>query len=178
LGGVFLPDWIIIFDFKEAKEMKEFKIDLSMYEGKVREVVSEAVQKKAFELGYPGWSSGRQPMYTNCPFLYIENGHMCKDEAVHRATFNRCKNAEISAADFLALTPEDVKDAPKEPEFKPFDRVLVRDEWDREWRIDFFERMNKDKDEVYRYRCLNAHWRYCIPYEGNEHLLGTTEAPK
>lgn len=31
--------------------MKAYKIDLSGYTGKVREVVSEAVQKKAFELG-------------------------------------------------------------------------------------------------------------------------------
>ena len=96
------------------------------------------------------------------------------DEAVHRDTFNRCKNIEISAADFLALTPEDVQDAPKEPEFKPFDRVLVRDDDDDEWHIDFFEGMNKDKDEPYTYRCLNSLWYQCIPYEGNEHLLGTT----
>jgi len=32
--------------------MKEYKVDLSMYEGRVREVLSEAIQKKAFELGY------------------------------------------------------------------------------------------------------------------------------
>ena len=34
-----------------GKEMKEYKIDLSMYEGKVREVVNEAIQRQAFELG-------------------------------------------------------------------------------------------------------------------------------
>ena len=92
--------------------MKEFKIDLSGYEGKVREVVSEAVQRHAFKLGYPGWlCDGMQPKYTMCPFLYIENDRMLRDdEAVHRDTFNRCKNILISAAAFLALTPEDVKD--------------------------------------------------------------------
>ena len=34
-----------------GKEMKEYKIDLSMYEGKVRELVSEEVQKKRLSLG-------------------------------------------------------------------------------------------------------------------------------
>ena len=47
-------------------------------------------------------------------------------------------------------------DAPKEPEFKPFDRVLVRDDDDDEWHIDFFEGMNKDKDEPYTYQCINS----------------------
>ena len=158
-----------------GKEMKEYKIDLSGYEGMGREVVSEAVQKKAFELGYPGWISGRKPMYTECPFLYIENSHMLKDEDGHKSTFDSVKNTEISAADFLALTPEDVQDKPKEPEFKPFDRVLVRDDCDEEWHIAFFEGMNKDKDEPFHYLCLGSYWRHCIPYEGNEHLLGTKE---
>ena len=117
-------------------------------------------------------------MYTKCPFLYIENGRMLKDEVRFRDKFNRYKNIQIPAADFLALTPEDVKDAPKEPEFKPFDRVLVRDGDGDEWHIDFFEGMNKDKDEPYTYLCLNSCWRHCIPYEGNEHLLGTKEDVK
>ena len=34
-----------------GKEMKEYKIDLHEFEGKVREVVNEAIQEKAFELG-------------------------------------------------------------------------------------------------------------------------------
>ena len=28
------------------------------------------------------------------------------------------------------------------------------------------------------YYCVYANWNYCIPYEGNEHLLGTTENVK
>ena len=48
--------------------MKEYKIDLSGYEGKVREVVSEAVQEKAFELGYGGWAScGKNIAHSDMP---------------------------------------------------------------------------------------------------------------
>ena len=157
--------------------MKEYKIDLSMYKGKVREVVSEAVQRKALELGW--WWFGvheKRAIHKGASYIFTyADSSLTMRKDSDASWFNSHSNTLISAADFLALTPEDVKDAPKEPEFKPFDRVLVRDEWDREWRIDFFERMNKDKDEVYRYRCLNAYWCQCIPYEGNEHLLGTTE---
>jgi len=55
--------------------------------------------------------------------------------------------------------------------FKPFDKVLVRANKDCKWAPRFFAIM---KDDVY---CdTNGSWaKYCIPYEGNEHLLGTTE---
>jgi hypothetical protein len=157
-----------------GKEMKEYKIDLSMYEGKVREAVSEAVQKKAFGLGYPGWISGRKPMYTECPFLYIENGHMLKDEDGHKSTFDSVKNTEISATDFLALTPEDVQDKPKEPEFKPFQKVLVRDYDSNVWVAHLYS--HRDDNLAYIHRTVgDVGYHQCIPYEGNEHLLGTTK---
>lgn len=56
---------------------------------------------------------------------------------------------------------------------KPFDRVLVRDDVNEEWNIDFFKGINTSK--AYKYRCMNSIWVYCIPYEGNEHLLGTNK---
>ena len=159
--------------------MKEYKIDLHEFEGKVREVVSEAIQRHAFKLGYPGWRcGGKKVCETRAPYLFIETRRMAMTEACSRNEFMNDKNTLISATDFLALTPEDVKDEAKEPEFKPFDRVLVRDDCDGEWHIDFFEGMNKDKDEPYTYQCINSFWRHCIPYEGNEHLLGTTEDAK
>lgn len=30
-------------------------------------------------------------------------------------------------------------------------------------------------DNEYNYSCMAADWVYCIPYEGNESLLGTTK---
>ena len=56
-------------------------------------------------------------------------------------------------------------------ELKPFDKVLVRDNEDDIWEVSLFG--YKD-DELY-YRCDNGiQWIQCIPYDGNEHLLGTT----
>ena len=54
---------------------------------------------------------------------------------------------------------------------KPFDKVLVRDSKSDKWRANLFGYI--DKDEYYH--CVYVNWVYCIPYEGNEHLLGTTK---
>ncbi len=62
-------------------------------------------------------------------------------------------------------------------EFKPFDRVLVRDCDIDDWHIDFFEGYY-DKDAPYSNMCVSSRWRHCIPYKGNERLLGTTEDVK
>lgn len=60
---------------------------------------------------------------------------------------------------------------PKFDELKPFDKVLVRDSESDKWRANLFGYI--DKNEYYH--CVFANWVYCIPYAGNEHLLGTTK---
>lgn len=60
------------------------------------------------------------------------------------------------------------------PEFKPFDKVLVRDNTEEKWVPSLYGYY--DAQRSYRHRMLNNNgFRYCIPYEGNEHLLGTTK---
>lgn len=66
-------------------------------------------------------------------------------------------------------------DQKQETELKPFDKVLVRDRDDRKWGCDFFCHLG-DKEGVFV--CISSWWRQCIPYEGNEHLLGTTKKPE
>ena len=56
-------------------------------------------------------------------------------------------------------------------ELKPFDKVLVRDDEDHTWQVSLFGY----KDATI-YRCNNGcSWNQCIPYFGNENLLGTTK---
>ncbi len=66
-----------------------------------------------------------------------------------------------------------VEPAKIERPLKPFDKVLVRDNKECEWYANYFSHYKGD-DEEYPYACLGNLFRYCIPYEGNEHLLGTT----
>lgn len=63
----------------------------------------------------------------------------------------------------------------KEPKFKPFDKVLVRDADNTVWNLAQYA--FKDENSTSYDHCVvgGIHWIYCIPYEGNEHLLGTTK---
>jgi hypothetical protein len=57
--------------------------------------------------------------------------------------------------------------------FKPFDKVLVRDFEDCSWKVGLFSHYKKgDKNP---YVCVGSLYKQCIPYEGNENLLGTTD---
>ena len=56
-------------------------------------------------------------------------------------------------------------------ELKPFDKVLVRDFKDQAWQVSLFS--YKDSDSYYC--CNGCAWNQCIPYIGNESLLGTTK---
>lgn len=53
---------------------------------------------------------------------------------------------------------------------KPCDPVLVRDSEYAEWELDIFgyEAVNKR----WAFHCVGGMWKYCIPYVGNEELLG------
>lgn len=56
-------------------------------------------------------------------------------------------------------------------EFKPFDKVVVRDT--NEWHIDLFERYDREENLFY---CLQSLWKECLPYnEHTEKLIGTTD---
>lgn len=56
-------------------------------------------------------------------------------------------------------------------ELKPFDKVLIRDFGSQPWQVSLFG--YKDSDSYYC--CNGCGWNQCIPYIGNESLLGTTK---
>jgi hypothetical protein len=59
---------------------------------------------------------------------------------------------------------------------KPFDKVLVRTDKKYQWQANIFSHIDKDlKGHCYKYVAANYSYPYIIPYEGNEHLLGTTD---
>ena len=55
---------------------------------------------------------------------------------------------------------------------KPFDKVLVRDYNDHHWRCALYERYDNTRDIMY-FATIIGLYQQCIPYKGNEHLLGT-----
>lgn len=57
---------------------------------------------------------------------------------------------------------------------KPFDRVLVKSNITNRWIPSLFGCLRSDDD--YPYVVIGGvYWKCCIPYEGNEHLLDTTD---
>lgn len=65
-------------------------------------------------------------------------------------------------------------------DFKPFDKVLAKYYEDDNWEASLFIRtITDDQDGETKYECLNGTvYVYCIHFEGNECLLGTTENPE
>ena len=56
--------------------------------------------------------------------------------------------------------------------FKPFNKVIVRDNYEDCWCIDLFSHMSKDMNYFY---CLRSRWKQCLPHnEETAKLIGTT----
>ena len=101
---------------------------------------------------------------------------ICKDEIVEICIATEEEKQQL----FSALAKEGkawdsekkrIVDLKPKVELKPFDKVLVRDFSKDKWSISFFSFKKEDC-----YVCLNhCSWNQCIPYIGNESLLGTTK---
>ena len=76
-------------------------------------------------------------------------------------TFNRQDDWELVPSKFDINT------------LKPFDKVLVRSDNSDIWQCDFFSSYNPKCSN--RFHCIGIWSSICIPYIGNEHLLGTTD---
>lgn len=72
------------------------------------------------------------------------------------------------------------KEAREHPDFKTFDKVLVRDEEENEWIPALFVR-DRGEGANFRYEALSIHsgktsgFSCCIPFEGNEYLAFTSD---
>lgn len=63
------------------------------------------------------------------------------------------------------------------PKFQPFQKVLVKDCEEGifgVWHCDLFSHISKEG----KYFTISGEWENCIPFEGNEHLIGTKDDPK
>lgn len=114
--------------------------------------------------------------------LYISTGNTwCgKNEVVRYATEKeKTKLFDSLAKEGKRWNAEKkvIENIKPEHELKPFQKVLVRDDKADIWKPDLFGLEDSTKEE-FRYMGMVAFWKYCIPYEGNEHLLGTSRDPE
>jgi len=96
------------------------------------------------------------------------------DKGDYEDAFTYDRNGDLSScAESYHLWLE----VPEENALKPFDRVLVRDAVHEPWRPRIFGMIReKSNGTGYVYEVTDSTmWKYCIPYEGNEDLLGTNK---
>ena len=80
--------------------------------------------------------------------------------------------------DYVTYEGLHIEVSDNDPQFKPFDKVLVRDWENDDWIPALFGYCYTVKGNTH-YRAVGGSiWTQCIPYEGNEHLVGTANEPK
>lgn len=127
------------------------------------------IQKVLFALGAK-WLNGETEVYNpQKPFLVITDDGILFQGA-DKILFSQYEYKEVSADEVLSWKPVKPK-----PVLKPFDRVLVRDLEGTKWNLSFY---GYEGDGGEFYVCNGSPWNQCIPYDGNEHLLGTTDSPE
>lgn len=103
---------------------------------------------------------------------FTKDGRYCDREGAECLLF-----PSMNCRDWSQFRKPEPKPKPAFNFFKPFDRVLVRDDENCCWEVDFFDHYNQNDN--FPYRAMTSGYRkYCIPYDGNEHLNGTICEPK
>jgi hypothetical protein len=131
---------------------------------------------------FDGWANDTYTEFNTTVNLYCDNNtgeeEVCTTLLFRKATEEE-RNQFIEKVERILkgkYNPDTLQVEPIKPEcpFEPFDKVLVRDAEGLEWYANYFSHY-REYDQGYPYACMGVYYRYCIPYEGNEHLLGTTD---
>lgn len=134
------------------------------------------------------YKSGEEEIYTYCSIylgeyrkLFLGVGCVCRAQSVSFIRYATKKERQMLRDALIKDGRSEAKECLRffniktEHKFKTFEKVLVRDSDDDEWYADLFS--HYDKMHPHRYLCVTRFYKQCIPYKGNEDLLGTTKSP-
>ena len=131
---------------------------------------------------FEGWANDDYTKFNSTICVYVFDASF--DEEVVCDTDCFVKAREVEGAMFIAnaekhyngkYNPDTLRVEPVKPkcQFKPFDKVLVRDGVDEQWRINIFS--HHQEKGGFPYVCMSGVYRDCIPYnEDTAQLLNTT----
>ena len=172
LSGEFSNSECVLFPSKDQRDWDKFRIptkkgDVIMFNGQVPCLVTGdySQDKKKWVCGL------------------LEDGDFCTN-IIHPSEWCPCfytfatkeiKDELFKAMDKAGYTWDGEILKKKEPQFKPFEKVLVRDSELEEWRCTFYSHFNSKG--IYHHITVGSVYAMCIPFEGNEHLVGTTKNP-
>lgn len=133
---------------------------------------------------FDGWANDTYTEFNTTVNLYCDRNtgeeEVCSTLLFRKATEEERKQFVKKVERILngKYNPDTLQVEPVKPTcpFKPFDKVLVRNYDNTVWFANYFSHY-KDNNG-YHYVCIDDSYIFCIPYEGNEHLLGTTDPYK
>ena len=171
LSGEFSNSECVLFPSKDQRDWDKFRIptkkgDVIMFNGQVPCLVTGDYSQDKKD-----WVCG-----------LLEDGDFCTN-IIHPSEWCPCfytfatkevKDKLFEAMDKAGYT-WDGETLKKKPQFKPFDKVLVRDSESDKWRCAFYSHF--EPNGIYHYGTIIGMYAMCIPFEGNEHLVGTTKNP-
>lgn len=136
---------------------------------------------------FEGWANDDYTEF-NTTINYCKNHTFGEEEVCDTECFVKANDEQrtlfIAAAEkhydgkynHETLQVEPVKVIEPKCSFKPFDKVLVRDDEYGVWRGAHFS--HYDSKREYPYVTTACGYKQCVSYEGNEYLLGTNKSPK
>lgn len=171
LSSEFSNSECVLFPSKDQRDWDKFRIptkkgDVIMFNGQVPCLVTgDYSQDKK------NWVCG-----------LLEDGDFCTN-IIHPSEWCPCfytfATEEVKDALFKAMDKAgytwDGETLKKKSQFKPFDKVLVRDNERFKWRCALYSHF--EPFSIYPHVTSIGTYKMCIPFEGNEHLVGTTKNP-
>lgn len=172
LSGEFSDSECVLFPSKDQRDWDKFRIptkkgDVIMFNGQVPCLVTGDYSRDKKD-----WVCG-----------LLEDGDFCTN-IIHPSEWCPCfytfateevKDELFKAMDKAGYTWDGETLKKKEPQFKPFDKVLVRDNESFKWKCAFYSHFEPFNN--YPHVTSIGTYVMCIPFEGNEHLVGTTKNP-
>lgn len=150
----------LLFPSKENRDWSTFNII-----PKVGDVVKSVITQTVYIKGNDGC------MYNSAGVRYLSGLAVLPTEEEKNEFF---RVLELNGLRWGDKQGKVVKDEPVvKYNFKPFDKVLVRDSDTAVWKPAFFSEF-ADCPDLY-ITMDDFTWNQCIPYEGNEDLCGTTD---
>lgn len=131
---------------------------------------------------FEGWANDDYTKFNSTICFHVFDASFGEEEVCDTDCFVKAREEERAA--FIAdaekhyngkYNPDTLRVEPVKPKcpFKPFDKVLVRDGVDEQWRINIFS--HHQEKGGFPYVCMSGVYRDCIPYnEDTAQLLNTT----
>lgn len=148
---------------KPSKEMQDWE-KFSWKRGDV--LISDC----GFVCIFKEWASDDYTKFNGCYFDGMPNAETAKYSKLDNNTaYGYIREIENRCGGKLNLETLEIE---KQNEFKPFDKVVVRDKEDLVWFADLFSHIDKENN---RFACVGNFWNVCLPYnEETAKLIGTT----